>query len=269
MLLYRYVYMNDIIAKLEGAEKEYASSFIGIREVSKKYNIQRQVLTGWLLAKGYTIENRRASKSFNIHFFDIIDTEEKAYWLGFLFADGAVTQYKHSYDIELSLQIGDKEHVEKFAKAIGKKYVNNNSTYRSRCIIGSKHMFNVLSSYGCTVRKSLILKFPDKNIFKDKNLIRHFIRGYVDGDGCLSFANKEHTRSVVSILGTENFLRGITKEVPNKAKLVNNSKDQDITKVLSYNGKAGFEFAKYLYKDSTVYLKRKYERYLKYCLLYQ
>ena len=120
MLLYHYVYMNDIIAKLEGAEKEYASSFIGIREVSKKYNIQRQVLTGWLLAKGYTIENRRASKSFNIHFFDIIDTEEKAYWLGFLFADGAVTQYKHSYDIELSLQIGDKEHVEKFAKYLYK-----------------------------------------------------------------------------------------------------------------------------------------------------
>ena len=109
--------MENITKILEEAEKEYASSAKGIRELSKKYNIQRQVFTGWLLAKNYTIENKRASKSFNIHYFDSIDTEEKAYWLGFLFADGAITQYNHSYDIELSLKIDDKEHVEKFAKA--------------------------------------------------------------------------------------------------------------------------------------------------------
>lgn len=101
--------------------------------------------------------------------------------MGFLFADGAITQYNHSYDIELSLKIDDKEHVEKFAKALNKEYVNNNSTYRSRCILGSKHMFNVLTSYG----------------------------------------------------------------------------------------KLGYAFSKYLYENSTIYLKRKYERYNKYCLVYQ
>ena len=261
--------MENITKILEEAEKEYASSTKGIRELSKKYNIQRQVFTGWLLAKNYTIENKRASKSFNIHYFDSIDTEEKAYWLGFLFADGAITQYNHSYDIELSLKIDDKEHVEKFAKALNKEYVNNNSTYRSRCILGSKHMFNVLTSYGCTQRKSLSLKFPNKNIFKDKSLIRHFIRGYVDGDGCLSYGNKEHTRACVSILGTKDFLDGIKNEFNTTSNYSNNSKNQDITKVLSYNGKLGYAFSKYLYENSTIYLKRKYERYNKYCLVYQ
>ena len=122
-------------------------------------------MTGWLLAKGYTIYNRRANKSANIHYFDVIDTEDKAYWLGFLFADGAITKHDVSYHIELSLQISDKEHVEKFAKALNKTKVNNNSTYRSRCAIGSKHMFETLEKYGCTCRKSLTLQFPDLSIF--------------------------------------------------------------------------------------------------------
>ena len=260
---------NNIINNLNEAEKEYASTFLGLREIAKNHNVQRQVLTGWLLAKGYTIENRRALKSFNINYFDEIDTEEKAYWLGFLFADGAITQYQHSYDIELSLKIDDKNHVAKFAKPVGKSYINNKSTYRSRCILGSKHMFNTLSNYGCTVRKSLTLKFPNKSIFKDERLIKHFIRGYVDGDGCLSWENKEHTRCAISILGTEDFLTAIKNLFPTKTKLSNNSKQNDITKVLTYNGKLGFSFAKWLYQDSTISLERKYNRYLEYCRLYE
>lgn len=130
-------------------------------------------------------------------------------------------------------------------------------------------MFNVLTSYGCTQRKSLTLKFPNKNIFKDKSLVRHFIRGYVDGDGCLSYGNKEHTRACVSILGTKDFLEGIKNEFNTTSNYSKNSKDQDITKVLSYNGKLGYAFSKYLYENSTIYLKRKYERYNKYCLIYQ
>lgn len=260
--------MRDI-KQYELAEKEYANSIVGIRELVKKYNLERGVFTGWLLAKGYKIENRRAMKSFNIHYFDKIDTEEKAYWLGFLFADGAITQHKKSYDIELSLNINDKEHVEKYAKAIGKDYVNNNSTYRSRCIVGSKHMFNILSSYGCTTKKSLTLKFPNESIFEDKSLIRHFIRGYFDGDGCLSFGNKEHTIPAVSILGTEDFLNGIQLIYKSNKNLRNNSKGQNITKVLSYSTNEAFAFIDWLYKDSTIYLERKYNRYKEFCRLYE
>lgn len=263
--------MNNtvLIENLRKAEEEYANSAIGIREISNKYGFQRQIFTGWLLAKGYEIINKRASKSFDITYFDNIDTEEKAYWLGFLFADGAITQYQHSYDIELGLKIEDKNHVEKFAKAVGKEYVNSKSTYRSRCILGSKHMFDTLCSYGCVPRKSLILKFPNKTIFKYESLIRHFIRGYVEGDGCLSYCDKKHTTPCIRILGTEDFLNGIKEIFNSKNKLSLNSKDNEITKVLSFTGKKAFGFANYLYQDATVYLDRKYDRYMEYCRLYQ
>lgn len=264
----RYFNMNDIEI-YKKAEREYSSTFIGIRELSKKYNLDRGKLTGWLMAKGFDIKNRRAIKSYNVNYFDKIDTEEKAYWLGFLFADGAITQNKKSYNIELSLKLEDKNHVRKFADSVNKEYINSNSTYRSRCILCSKHMFDVLNSYGCTTKKSLTLKFPDKTIFTDESLIRHFIRGYVEGDGCLSWGNKMHTRCTISILGTKDFLDGIQRNFNSDKNYSNNSKDQNITKVLAYNGKIGFSFASYIYKDCNIYLDRKYNRYLQYCRLYQ
>ena len=258
----------DDIKKYELAEQEYANTYLSIREISKKYSIPREVFHGWLLAKGYRIYNRRASRYFDVNYFNIIDTEEKAYWLGFLFADGALNQYKKSYRIELSLKIEDSEHVEKFAKAIGKARVIN-KIYRSRCVLGSRHMFNKLSEYGCTVRKSLTLKFPDLNIFKDKSLVRHFIRGYFDGDGCITYGNKEHTYPVVSVLGTEDFLNGIQKEFNSNHKYKNANKEQDITKELVYCGKSALQFIDWLYKDSTLYLERKFNRYKEYCRLYE
>lgn len=260
--------METNIKNYELAEQEYANSFLSIRELSTKYNIPRQTFQGWLLARGYNITNRRALKSFNVNYFDSIDTEEKAYWLGFLFADGALSQNNKSYNIELSLKISDSNHVKKFAKAINKSKVLD-KVYRTRCILGSKYMFNILSNYGCTIRKSLTLKFPDINIFQDKNLIRHFIRGYFDGDGCISYGNKEHTYPIVIILGTEDFLNGIQSIYGTNQKYRNANEGQNITKELSFAGSSAIKFMHWIYEDSTIYLERKFNRYKELCRLYE
>ena len=246
------------------AEEEYANTSSGIRELAKKYNINRQVFSGWLLAKGYNIENKRAQKSCNINYFDNIDNEEKAYWLGFLFADGAITNYKTSYNIELGLKLEDKEHIKKFANVINKKHLIINN-YRCRCIIGSKHMFNILINYGCTTRKSLTLKFPNINIFKNKSYIYDFIRGYIDGDGCLSYSNKNHTQPLISVLGTEDFLNGIKKSLNIKNKL----HKRDNIYILQISGKTAYDIAKKLYSTAKIYLERKYKKYKEFCRLYQ
>lgn len=75
-----------------------------------------------------------------------------------------------------------------------------------RMSFDNKHMVDVLTNYGCIPKKSLTLTFPDKNVFKDKSLIRHFIRGYFDGDGCITYANANHSSIEVSIVGTKPFL---------------------------------------------------------------
>jgi intein/homing endonuclease len=84
--------------------------------------------------------------------------------------------------------------------------LNNKIFGRCRWSVQSKHLWNVLNSYGCVPKKSLILKFPSISIFDNKNLIVHFIRGYFDGDGCISYGNKSHTKCSINIVGTYDFL---------------------------------------------------------------
>lgn len=73
-----------MIEQLKKAELIYLQSSRSIREISNDLKINRQILTGWLLAKGLEIKNRRCERRFNPYIFDTIDSEEKAYWLGFL-----------------------------------------------------------------------------------------------------------------------------------------------------------------------------------------
>ena len=72
-------------------------------------------------------------------------------------------------------------------------------------------MHNALKEKGCVPNKSLILKFPDSVIFSNKDLIRHFIRGYIDGDGCLCITQN---KCILSILGTQEFLSDLSKYLP-------------------------------------------------------
>lgn len=221
------------------------------------------------------------AKYKNEHFFDRIDTEEKAYWLGFLYADGSLSgptrmykgKEKAYYRIEVSLKKEDKDHLEKLRTSLEMeapvKISHTNFENSDRCRLGwnSKHMFNILCSYGCTPKKSLTLKFPDVSIFANKSLIRHFIRGYVDGDGCLSYSDKQHKRAFLSILGTYDMLENMQHWLPLEFELAIYGKEEDV-KALQYQGKTGFYVANYLYNNSNIRLDRKYNKYLEYCRLY-
>ena len=140
---------------------------------------------------GIKIINKQNQVRVNEHIFDSIDTEEKAYWLGFMFADGFVL----SNDNTIGLDLAEKDftHLEKFRlflNFIGNLKVTNTNfpnVKRVRLEFSSKYMKQILISYGCIPKKSLTLNFPNINIFNNIELIRHFIRGYVDGDGCLTF----------------------------------------------------------------------------------
>lgn len=126
---------------------------------------------------------RNSKRPFkNRYIFDKIDTEEKAYWLGFLYADGSVGSKEDK--IELSLAACDYNHIQKFKDFIG---LDNKISYRKkqnayRYSFRDKTFKEVLIKQGCVPKKSLILTFPTIDQVPVE-LIRHFIRGYFDGDG--------------------------------------------------------------------------------------
>lgn len=194
--------------------------------------------------------------------FEKIDTEEKAYWLGFLYADGSVGSKENK--IELGLAEKDLKQIEKFKTFLK---INNKISYRKssksyRISFRSDKCKQDLINLGCVPKKSLILTFPSEEQVPN-NLIKHFIRGYFDGDGW--FTNTEKCFQV-GIIGTENFINGFLEKVKN---LINT--DNTIFEVHRENGAKRYVFGSYkdvsnflnwIYKDSNIFLDRKHNQYL-------
>ena len=87
---------------------------MSLTKLATKYNITRWTLTKKLRELGIEIVNRQNKAKFDEHIFDNIDTEEKAYWLGFIYADGnisSITENTKRYEFELSLKGSDINHL--------------------------------------------------------------------------------------------------------------------------------------------------------------
>jgi hypothetical protein len=118
-------------------------------------------------------------------------------------------------------------------------------------------MFHDLVSHGMTEHKSLTLKFPQINT----NLTHHFIRGYFDGDGSFS---KSHDGYKFRLCGTKEFLAstGNIMGFPNR-KLQKRHKNKTNNYSLDIGGRLQtITLGNYLYQNASVYLERKYQRYV-------
>ena len=266
--------ISKLIVNLKLASDEYLDNeSITIEEICKKYNVSHSTFPKYLKEYlGIKIQ-KRVKVTFNEMVFDDINTEEKAYWLGFIYADGTISSAplglgKKAYTFELSLKQSDSDHLEKLKKLFNTPRPIILSENRCRLLVNSKHLWTTLNNYGCTPRKSLTLKFPNEKIFKDSSLIRHFIRGYFDGDGCISYSDKEHTILNMQLLGTYSFLQSTLSYLPEEFHDLtlrhnhNNPKEETFFINTSHN--KAFKFFKYLYNNSIISLERKYSRFARY-----
>lgn len=209
--------------------------------------------------------------NFNENYFDSIDCQEKAYWLGFFAADG----YNHTNKgcIEFRLHKQDKEIIEKFKSCIG---ANNpiglyKQTYCNLALY-SQHLCDKLSEYGLTQAKTYTLQIPEL----DNELMRHFIRGYYDGDGCFSVIKRRDRKNPNSkiyqfnITGMENPLRKIQEHLIKNVGVADNGlkhRKSTIAVTIHYNGRNVCKrILDYLYQDAAIYLQRKYNKYTEYCI---
>lgn len=265
----------------------YVNQGLSLNQMQTIVSSDKRTIRDYLLANGVEVKGvknpgiildkskfgqQKCEQRFAYQKFDVINTEEKAYWLGFWFADGCVNS--NMKDLELRLQACDVGHLHKFNRFM--ECQDNNVHYHCKIAeekiydsygwsMTSNHTCEVLTSYGCTPRKSLTLKFPDKSIFKSEDLIRHFIRGYWDGDGCLCFTYNTHH---VSVLGTEDFLNELKKYLPGFEN-INPSRHNSSTFQIGCSDKKAYDVVSYLYKDASIYLDRKYEKYLDFCRAYE
>lgn len=224
------------------------------------------------------INTRRKNRyTLDDNFFHSIENEESAYILGLLYADGFVGD-EHFNNVVLGLN--DKELVEQVARIIGftgevrkgKKGGFENSKESFILNFSSEIMANDLRILGLYPNKSLSLEYLPHI---DDSLFRHFIRGYFDGDGSIILSKHtsyyksngktkryEYPSYTFMLLGTNKFLINISNQINVNHFRIRDTKTEEI-KCLSVNAKCELKYLfNYLYGESTIYLQRKYEKWL-------
>lgn len=265
--------INEILQKYDDGQsitslnKEYHTT--KIRDLLIKNN--RQVPER---RKGIGGAKRKCS--LNDDYFQELDSKDKAYFLGFIYADGFITKPSTGQAI-LGLTLAEIEPIDKFKKYIHTnkkvgyyKKVNSYSdkSYEYKLALNSDKLVSDIEKLGVIERKTLTLTFP--NIRED--LIPHFIRGYFDGDGSVFLhkdSRKEHSDNEylgINICGTKEFLTILTKHLPflkegqcvykEKRKTTNCWNLKMISNIRS------LELYHYMYKNcDDLYLSRKKEKF--------
>ena len=197
-------------------------------------------------------------------YFKYINTKTKAYWLGFLMADGCIYKgaSKNSFVLQINLKSSDKEILKRFNKSIKSTYPitdyivkgKNKNYFAVKLKISNTEFCKNLICQGIVPKKSLICKMP--NIKKE--LIPDFIRGYFDGDGCIT---KTNNKWHFSIIGGENILTSFqsyfnSKGIETRIYKINHSFAYSLETASLKNINNIYNL---LYSHSYLFLKRKKE----------
>ena len=244
-----------------------------IWKIAQQFKSSEETVSKILKKNEIKVSRNGVKPSFDNHIFDNIDTEEKAYWLGFIWADGCIVNIrdeKKNYAFELGLSIKDIEHLEKFCSFIdldksrikiksnsGGNLISKSTSVLCRVQLSNKHLWETLNSYGCCPNKTSHELFPNVTIFKSSNLIHHFIRGFFDGDGWVYLDNRNYLIS--GVCGQDDFLKELLSYLPKSlCKETLKISNTEVIKMLKWGGNKAITFLNYLYNDSTIYLDRKY-----------
>lgn len=255
------------------------NSGMRIPAIGIKYGFNRGSV--WKQLKNHVIirpDNETHAKKYDLdeNYFDTINTEAKAYFLGLMLADGSNNEEKHN--VRINLQEEDKAILDSFLLELktnnSLKYIDCskqvNRKNQWRIDIYNKHLSSKLLEYGCKYNKEFSTFFP-KQI--PENLYNHFIRGYFDGDGSIfnNFTTKKSTHKTTfyfNITGNLELIESIQniliKELGlNKTKIHSRYPAKDVsTKHFSYGGNnICIKIRDWLYKDAHFYLQRKYNKF--------
>ena len=248
---------------------------IKLKQIMEEYNISKFTIYSILKRGGSPKKIGNKKYSIDDTFFEKIDTSEKSYWLGFIYADGCVCEQKNSKLLQLKLSLKDKKHLQLFSEVISSNYPirefvsKNNHFYKDSIVpenrrslsesayvrISNSKIVDDIIDKGCIYNKTFKLKFPE---FLSENLENHFIRGYFDGDGCVYKANYKNKRNI-DIVGCYEFIQKLSQKLQNRG--INNIKIQkqgSIYRLRIYRFTETLKFFRLIYSDNpTCFLERK------------
>lgn len=250
---------------------KYVNEFKGRNQIAKELSIGPKNVINVLRVYGVEIRptayHSKHAVKINHSYFDRIDCEHKAYWLGMLFADGYNNE--KFYQVELTLKAEDGYMLELFKKDLNCDYriitkkviLNDKIFYSKRLIIYSKQISQRLAQLGCVQNKSLILKFPSLTDIPF-DYLKHFMRGYLDGDGMISFTSNSQK---LGVTGTEDFVLKYIEILKLCSHCETKGFFRPDGKAITWLCSSKIDIAKignWLYRYSTIFLERKHNNYI-------
>ncbi len=253
-------HLNSKIIKLykEGYKPTFISkklkcSISKICKLTRKLNLTR------------SLETRYLKYSVNEDYFDIIG-DEQAWLIGLLAADGCIHKNKY-ISLGQSGPQGLKliKYVKQILNFTGKVFIRNprKKTHQTEYVIQitSKKLCDQLRKYNIIPRKSLVYKFP----IKLKPYLYSFLRGYIEGDGCIRIYKINNPKKYLGIgfLGTSEFINKCQELIPIKSCNVKIKRCKNVND-LKFQGVKAVQFGNLLYENKNLYSSYKYKTYLKY-----
>ena len=237
--------MKDILELYNSGNSIYA--------ISKLYNVTHKVINRIIIENNLIKRDGRKKHFYNQTIFNNIDSPEKAYWLGFILADGYINEKKAF--MRIKLQECDKNHLDKFVKFIDGdkgmiKYETHNITYNKQYYVevNGREFIKSLNNHNIRQGKSSkehIAKIP----FEYR---KDYIRGLFDGDGHI-----EEKR--IDLVGSQEVLEYVQRYLKETCDIhVNRILEHCNTKRI-YIGFNRYKVLKHLYYDECISLDRKYK----------
>jgi len=260
--------------KTKWPEKKICDRYLrgeGSTTIARSLNTTDGTICNILRRNKITMRKRGESNrlySLNENAFSKI-TDESAYWAGFLMADGNI-RYKGRNQYVLSLEIAykDIEHLKRFQKFLN----TNKPIYERKRIICNGTQIHVVSLQICSekIYKDLISNFnvTENKSFNAKanNILvynRHFWRGMIDGDGCV--CNKKGGKNGyfnIHLIGSLDICKQFKKYLKTTVEIKSNICKKGKIFSMHANGQYGIKLGEILYKDTSLYLERKYVKWL-------
>lgn len=226
--------------------------------IAKEFECDPSTIIRQLKRWSIAIHKKRYNAKYTLdyNFFKNIDTEEKAYLVGLLLADGHISK-----DDTIMLTLKDRDVVEKYRQAIKSNAPIRIDRYGNyKLNISCKQIAEDLKRIGLNNRKSYSLDFDKVLSYIPKNIENHFVRGLFDGDGSIKIYKYDYIKKPqyhFGYTGLKEVVDYIKKYFDIRTKTV---KESDITYTCVSSCKATIiHIYEILYNNATIYMDRKYK----------
>lgn len=203
-----------------------------------------------------------AKHSINEEYFQSISSEDAAYWLGYISSDGNISLnngYKFSVGSIDRDQIENLKTTLEYTGSLATRRLNNKDFYVLNT--SNKNFVNNLINKGVVPKKTFKLAYP---WFINKHLIRHYLRGYLDGDGSISY-NPVSKMLQCGFVGTYGLMKNVAEFLYEEGIIKSSGiyKSENIFRFARSQIQAE-KFLEYLYTGASVYMECKYNKFLEY-----